>query len=236
VKSGETKVSGAVMIGQPLTLVADWYGECEHYSAGDSKEDPFKGSWSKGTCGTVTTFDLVVKCSLPCVVGRQWVDMNTVYREVTPQHAGKLTLDVTYTTPFHHDKHLTYDVTVRAAKSVWLVGCANQKKISLDPVLLAPPGQPVPWQPLYCKKLDEEAEGSLRVVALTTDDQEMFMQITAPGLYKPLQMELSITALEKLFGPALEFGVYPVRIEVMGKPIDLHVDVRERMQRAESAR
>ena len=227
VKTGETKVSGTVMIGQPLTLAASWSGTCEHWSAGDSKEDPFKGSWSKGSCGTVTTFDLVVSCSLPCAVGKQRVDMDTVYRDVVPQQPGNLTLDLLYTTPFHHDKRLTYSVTVLAPKSLALVGCGNQKEISLDGILLAPPGQQAPWAPIYCKKLDQEAEGTVRVVATATDDRKLFMPI-AIGTGETV-MELGIGKLEQLFGPALQPNVYPVTIQVMGKPIELHVDVTERL-------
>jgi len=247
VKTGDTKVSGSVMIGQPLTLIADWSGSCERYSMGDSKE-PLKGSWSSGTCNQVTSFDLEVKCSLPCEVGRQRSDVNfTVLRDVIPQQAGKLELEIFYRSPFHHDRRVTYAVTVHAPKSVVLLGCGNQKEIPLDALLLAPPGQAldtapsVPmWQPppgpaaqtprIHCTKVDLEAEGSLRVQAVTTSDKKLFVPI---GVNGSPAMELSMHGLEALFDPVIADGLYPIRLFVMGKPIDLMIDVRGRMQRAE---
>lgn len=234
VRTGDTKVSGAVMLGQPLTLVADWYGTCERYHAGDSdgEHDPGEGEWHPGTCNQVTSFDIDVKCSLPCAIGKQYSDVNfTVYRDVVPQQAGNLELEVIYKATLRDDRRLTYGVTVRAPKSVALLGCGNQKAIPLDGVVLSPPGHlagPVP--PIYCVKNDQEAEGTLRVYATTLDDQRLPMPIGVSGLDKDTVMDLPMHKLEKLFGEPIQDGVYPVRIEVMGKGIHIHVDVRGRIK------
>jgi hypothetical protein len=244
VKSGGSKVSGAVMIGQPLTLVADWAGTCERHSIGDA-EDPGNGSWSKGTCNEVTSFNVDVKCSLACQLGKQTSDTvrNTVSRDVIPQEAGNLELEVFYRSPWHHDRRLTYAVTVLAPKSVALLGCGNQKQIPLDALVLGPPGTaqteapsslPPSFGPgameqrILCTKVDPEAEGALRIAAITTDDRKLPLPMEVNG---DVVMQLTLHDIEKLRDPSIADGLYPLRIFVMGKPVDLMIDVRARMQR-----
>lgn len=241
VKTGGTRVSGAVVIGQPLTLVADWAGTCERHSIGNS-EDPGNGSWSKGTCNEVTSFNLDVKCSLACQVGKQTSDTirNTISRDVIPQESGNLELEIFYRSPWHHDRRMTYAVTVHAPKTVALLGCGNQKLIPLDALVLGAPGtaqvdaRPPPNfgpgamdQRILCTKVDLEAEGELRVAAITTDDRKLLVPMEVDG---DVVMQLTMQDLEKLRDPAIADGLYPLRIFVMGKPIDLMIDVRARMQ------
>jgi hypothetical protein len=237
VKSGDETVKGPVMVGQPLRLVANWTGSCERYSMSGDKEHPMKGSWSEGSCNEVSTFDIEVKCSLRCYVGRIHSEQNTtVWRDVIPEQAGDLQLEILYTSPFHHDRRVTYGATVRAPKSIALLGCGNEPRISLDALLLGPPGgaaaidssggAAVTAPPIHCVKVDnDEDDGPIRVVAVTTDDQEMPMAIFVGN--EASVTDLQVWKIEQMFKPAAPY-IYEVRVGIMGRAVDLQIDMRGR--------